>query len=101
MDSSYSSGQVLYDDLDLLLPSGLTLPANARRLAGYDVDYSRLVLNRMLGLNTTYITQATFGEMYIALREGDCDLAVSAVEFNPARCAPPPALSLQSAPTRR
>jgi len=63
MDSSYSSGQVLYDDLDLLLPSGLTLPANARRLAGYDVDYSRLVLNRMLGLNTTYITQATFGEM--------------------------------------
>jgi ABC-type amino acid transport substrate-binding protein len=85
MDSSYSSGQVLYDDLDLLLPSGLTLPANARRLAGYDVDYSRLVLNRMLGLNTTYITQATFGEMYIALREGDCDLAVSAVEFNPER----------------
>ena len=85
MDASYVTGQVPYDDLDVLLPSGLTLPGSAPRLAGYDVDYTRLVLNRMLGLNTSYLTQATYGEMYIALREGDCDIAVSAVEFNPAR----------------
>ena len=85
MDSSYSTGEVAYDDLDALLPGGLTLPSGAARLAGYDVDYTRLVLNRMLGLNTSYITQATYGEMYLALREGDCDVAVSAAEFDPER----------------
>ena len=91
MDASYRTGStttpgpVPYDQLDSLLPSGLSLPSNAPRLAGYDVDYTRLVLNRMLGLNTTYITQGTYGELYLALREGFCDIAVSAVEFDPVR----------------
>ena len=91
MDSSYRTGSatvpgpVPYDQLDSLLPSGLTLPSSAPRLAGYDIDYTRLVLNRMLGLNTTYITQGTYGELYLALREGFCDVAVSAVEFDPGR----------------
>jgi hypothetical protein len=46
---------------------------------------SRLVFNRMLGLNLTYIAAGTFVEMYMALRAGECDVGITAVEMCVAR----------------
>jgi hypothetical protein len=42
---------------------------------------SRLIFNRMLGLNLTYIATGTFVEMYMALRAGECDVGITAAEM--------------------
>jgi hypothetical protein len=84
MDAAYASGTatvagpVPYSVLDDLLPSGLTFPDASPLLAGYDVDYTSLVLSRMLQLNISYVTTGTYAEMYLSLRQArrrDCACA--------------------------
>jgi hypothetical protein len=58
---------------------------------------SRLVFNRMLGLNLTYIAAGTFVEMYMALRAGECDVGITAVEMCVARAAAQGSLPLRAA----
>ncbi len=50
-------------------------------MMGFDVQYSQLIFERMLGLNVTYIASASFIEMYRSLRENACDVAITAVEM--------------------
>ncbi len=51
------------------------------RHAELSVLRSKLVFGRMLGLNVTYTAKATHAEMYLSLRSGDCDVAITAIEM--------------------
>jgi hypothetical protein len=90
-----------------MTPIGLPIAGSDFSMSGYDMDFacvrgacaslhvryadsrsracgssrSRLVFGRMLNLNLTYVAAATFVEMYQALRSGDCDVGITAVEM--------------------
>ena len=72
-----------------MTPVGVVIAGNDPMLAGYDMDYSKLIFERMLGLNVTYIASGTFTDMYRSLRSGACDVAISAAEM----CALPRRMS--------
>jgi len=45
----------------------------------------RLVFEQMLGVNTTFVSYASFVGSYLAVREGTCDVAITAAEVDPYR----------------
>jgi len=66
-----------------------------RDLTGYDVDVAALVLTQQLGLNITWVVSATFAGVRAALRAGQCDIALGAMDAYPlvgscVACAPLP-----------
>ena len=79
-----------------MTPINVTIAGDELLQSGFDVEYSRLIFNRMLGLNVSYIASGTFVEMYLSLRSGDCDVAMTAIEMDPERtmcinsCPAPP-----------
>ena len=108
MDSRYQTGGEIgnvsvagplpYSDLDALIPLNTYMESNDTLLGGYDIEYSRLVFEEMLGLNIVFIASGTFAEMYLDLRDGSrCDVSVSAAEMDPSRrvalCAQPLSLA--------
>jgi ABC-type amino acid transport substrate-binding protein len=77
-----TNGGALEDDtLAALTPLDTTISGDDTTLAGFDMDISKLVFGRMLGLNMTYTAKATHAEMYLSLRSGDCDVAITAIEM--------------------
>jgi Ion channel len=80
-------------------PSGLLTGFN---LTGFDVAMARLVLERSLDQNVSFLLKATFLEMYLALRSGECDVAITATELDQQRssclasCTPVPAGGFES-----
>ena len=79
--------------LDDLHSKMLTLPKNITRdavdgtlaIGGFDVDVAELVLRRMLGYNVEYVRLDHMVGFYLALRQSDCDLAITAAELEVSR----------------
>jgi len=96
LDSSYNTGVVVGNDtypapvpyglLKGLTPTHELLMSNDTRLAGVDYEYTRLVFETMLQVpNLMYLPMPNFVEMYIALRNESCQVAVTAAEMDPSR----------------
>jgi len=80
------TGPLAYRDLKALTPVNTYLESNDTLLGGYDIEYSRLIFEEMLGLNITFIASGTFAEMYLDMRDGSrCDVSISAAEMDPSR----------------
>ena len=80
-------------------PTGLLTGFN---LTGFDVAMARMVLERTLDQNVSFLLKSTFLEMYLALRSGECDVAITATELDQHRssclssCTPVPAGGFES-----
>ena len=95
LDSSYSVGVTIGNDsypapvpyslLKGLTPTDEYLLSNDTRLAGVDYEYTRLVFEEMLQANIVYYPVANFPELYLALRNETCQVAVTAAEMDPSR----------------
>ena len=79
--------------LDELRDALVALPRNIARdpatnelpISGFDVGMTELVLNDMLGFDVTYVKLDSMVEFYLALRSGECDVAVTAAELEVTR----------------
>ena len=64
-----------------MTPINQTIDGSDPMMSGFDIDFSRLIFNRMLGLDLHYVAYGTFTEMYMYLRSGECDVS----EMDPGR----------------
>ena len=86
MDSSYNKGPTPtpYADLVNMRKQDL-MASNDSSLAGLDYEYTRLVFGTMLGATVQYYALPRFTELYVALRNESCHVAVTAAEMDPTR----------------
>ena len=61
------------------------------RLIGFDREVIQLVFTTMLSLPVTFVTTASFANLYAALLDGVCDVAITASQMDPtiSACAGP------------
>ena len=72
-------------------PTPNRIPANSKALTGFDHDVIQLVFTKMLSLPVTYVAISSFANLYIALLDGQCDVAITASQMDPtiSQCAGP------------
>ena len=68
-------------------------------LIGFDREVIQLVFTTMLSLPVTFVTTASFANLYAALLDGVCDVAITASQMDPtiSQCAGPVNLTSVSA----
>ena len=79
--------------LDELHDTMLSMPKSIVRdpvkgtlnISGFDVAIAELVLGRMLGYKVEYVRLDNMVAFYLALRQGDCDVAITAAELEVSR----------------
>lgn len=77
-----STEQPPYDSLITLVPDGVFNDTDVP-LLGYDVEYVSLLLKQVLGVaHLQFVSTDTFLKMYLSVRDGTCDLAISAAELD-------------------
>lgn len=60
-------------------------------LRGFDRDVISLIFNRMLSLPVTFVSVSNFADLYVALLDGVCDVAITASQMDPtiSQCSGP------------
>ena len=103
LETTDANGVML--SLDDLHDTMLAMPKSIKRepvkgtlnISGFDVSMAELILGRMLGYNVEYVRLDNMVSFYLALRQGDCDVAITAAELEVTRalcdssCPPVPA----------
>ncbi len=64
-----------------LVAMNQSIPASPDIISGFDVEFSQLILKRMLGFDLEYVKFNSYVEFYLGLREGKCDVAITAAEL--------------------
>ena len=72
-------------------PTPNLISSGGKALAGFDHDVIELVFTKMLSLPVTFVAISSFANLYIALLDGKCDVAITASQMDPtiSQCAGP------------
>ena len=72
-------------------PTPNLISADNKYLHGFDRDVIELVFVKMLSLPVTFVAVSSFANLYIALLDGKCDVAITASQMDPtiSQCAGP------------
>lgn len=74
-----------------MCPTGIVFQGvNVSMIDGFDIAFTRLVLQDYLGAAVAYLPYPDTSSMYVGLRNGECDMAASAIELDAGRkrCGP-------------